>query len=317
MFTTLIVQPIFNVLSLIYALIPSHDFGMAIILFAIVTRFALFPMQKKQLRHTKAMRELQPELKKIKEAAKGNRQQESIMMMELYKEKEIKPLSQIGLAIIQAVLFIAMFSGLNRVLADPQEMVNFSYGFVQNTAWMQAIAADITKFQQDFFGIIDLSRAAIESGKSLYWPAVLLVLGSAVIQFFQIKQTLPNDKNARKLRHILKEANTGKQADSSEINAAMMKNFVYIMPVMIFVLTIGFPAALALYWFAGGLVSYLFQSYLLKQDEFMMQEASGVVVTKKSLKPEPVTAQTTPSTTSLKTKKQKAKKSGTKSKKRR
>jgi YidC/Oxa1 family membrane protein insertase len=63
MFTTFIVQPIFNILTLIYALLPGHNFGVAIILFTILARFALYPMVKKQLRHTKAMRELQPEIK--------------------------------------------------------------------------------------------------------------------------------------------------------------------------------------------------------------------------------------------------------------
>ena len=111
MFTTLIVQPIFNVLSAIYALIPGHDFGIAIILFTVVARMALYPLLKKQLKHTKAMRELQPELKKIKEATKGNRQQESMMMMELYKEKEIKPMAQLGLMVVQIIVFLALFSG--------------------------------------------------------------------------------------------------------------------------------------------------------------------------------------------------------------
>ncbi|HMT56139.1 MAG TPA: membrane protein insertase YidC, partial [Candidatus Saccharibacteria bacterium] len=143
MFTTLIVQPIFNILSLLYAVIPGHDFGVAIILFTIITRFALYPLLKKQLKNTKAMRELQPELKKIKEAAKGNKQQESIMMMELYKEKEIKPLSQIGLMIVQVAVFIALFSGLNRVVKNPQQIVDFSYPTVQNTAWMKEVKEDI------------------------------------------------------------------------------------------------------------------------------------------------------------------------------
>jgi membrane protein insertase Oxa1/YidC/SpoIIIJ len=69
MFTTLIVQPIFNVLSAIYAVIPGHDFGIAIILFTISTPgLHYILLLKKQLKNTKAMRELQPELKKIKEA---------------------------------------------------------------------------------------------------------------------------------------------------------------------------------------------------------------------------------------------------------
>ena len=305
MFTTLIVQPIFNVLSAIYALIPGHDFGIAIILFTVVARMALYPLLKKQLRHTKAMRELQPELKKIKEATKGNRQQESMMMMELYKEKEIKPMAQLGLMVVQIIVFLALFSGLNKVVKDPQQIVDFSYPVVQNTSWMQEVSADISKFDQTFLGTVDLTRSAVEEGQPLYLPALLLVLGSAIIQYLQIKQTMPKDKNARKLRDILKEANTGKQADSSEINAAMGRNLAYFMPVLIFVLTIGFPAALSLYWFVGGLIAYSQQSRLLQQDEFMMTSATAVVVRKKSLKPETVVKTKTTSKSKAKSSKSK------------
>ncbi|MCA9346855.1 YidC/Oxa1 family membrane protein insertase [Candidatus Saccharibacteria bacterium] len=287
MFTTLIVQPIFNVLSLIYAIIPGHDFGVAIIIFTVLARIALYPMLKKQLKNTKAMRELQPELKRIKQAAKGNRQQESIMMMELYKEKEIKPLSQIGLMVVQIIVFLALFSGLNRVVKEPQQLVDFSYPAVQKTSWISELSTDISKFDFKFLATVDLKRAAVETGKPLYLPALFLVLGSAIIQFLQIKQTMPQDKNARKLRDILKDANTGKQADSSEVNAAMSRNMAYFMPGMIFVLTIGFPAALSLYWFVGGLIAYGQQKRLLEQDEYMITSSSAVVIRKKSLKPEP------------------------------
>ncbi|MBP6962370.1 YidC/Oxa1 family membrane protein insertase, partial [Candidatus Saccharibacteria bacterium] len=182
---------------------------------------------------------------------------------------------------------------------------DFSYPVVQNTSWMQEVSADISKFDQTFLGTVDLTRAAVDEGQPLYLPALLLVLGSAIIQYLQIKQTMPKDKNARKLRDILKEANTGKQADSSEINAAMGRNLAYFMPVLIFVLTIGFPAALSLYWFVGGLIAYSQQSRLLQQDEFMMTTASAVVVRKKSLKPETVVKTKTTSKSKAKSSKSK------------
>ena len=69
MFQTIIVQPIFNLLVLIYALIPGHNFGLAIIIFTILMRLLMWPLVKKQLHHANAMRRLQPELKKIKAAA--------------------------------------------------------------------------------------------------------------------------------------------------------------------------------------------------------------------------------------------------------
>lgn len=283
MFTTFIVQPIFNVLTLIYALIPGHNFGIAIILFTVVVRLVMYPLLKKQLRHTKAMRELQPEIKKIKEKTKGNKQQESLLTMELYKEREIKPLSFIGLMVIQVIIFLALFQGLSRVVNDPNEVFNFSYPAVQNLSAMQELNADISIFDNTLLGVVDLSRAAV-SADGFYFAAFLLVLGSSIIQFFQIRQTMPSPKDARKLRQILKDANNGKQADSTEINAAMSRNMSYILPVFIFVVTIGFPAALSLYWFVSGLIAYLQQSYLLRKEEYALLGPSAEVVSKKPLK---------------------------------
>jgi len=66
LFNALIAQPIFNLLILIIALIPSHDFGIAIIIFTIIVRLVLYPLLRKQLHNTMAMKKLQPELKRIK-----------------------------------------------------------------------------------------------------------------------------------------------------------------------------------------------------------------------------------------------------------
>ena len=97
MFTTIITRPIFNLLVLIYALLPGHNFGLSIIIFTVVIRILLWPLVKKQLHQAKAMRKLQPELKRIKQATKGNRQKESMMLMELYKERGISPFGSIGI----------------------------------------------------------------------------------------------------------------------------------------------------------------------------------------------------------------------------
>ncbi len=83
MFTTIVIQPIFNLLVLIYAILPGHNFGLAIIIFTVLVRLLMWPLVKKQLHQAKAMRELQPELKRIKQATKGDRQKESTMIMQL------------------------------------------------------------------------------------------------------------------------------------------------------------------------------------------------------------------------------------------
>src|SRR5688572_23768029 len=104
MFNVLIVQPIFNLLVIIYALLPGHNFGLAIIVFTIVVRLLMWPLVKKQMHQTRVMREMQPELKRIKAASKGDKQKQQLMMMELYKERGISPFSPIGTLAIQLVV---------------------------------------------------------------------------------------------------------------------------------------------------------------------------------------------------------------------
>lgn len=279
MFTTIIVRPIFNLLSLIYAILPGHNFGLAIIVFTIVIRMLMWPLVKKQMHQAKAMRELQPEIKRIKKEAKGNKQQESKLLMELYKEREISPFGSIGTLIIQLVILIGLYSGLRKVVYDPKDLVTFSYSFIQHIGWMKHIAASPTDFKNTLFGLVNLDRAAI-SKSGLYWPAMIIVLASAVTQFFQGKQLMPSDKNAKKLREILKGASSGQSADQSEVNAAIGRSTRYFLPVMIFLFTVSYPSALSLYWFMGGLVAYIQQSIALREDVTEIEKATDKIPSK-------------------------------------
>src|SRR6476620_4283903 len=106
MFDTLIARPIFNLLVAIYALIPGHNFGLAIILFTILVRLLLWPLVKKQLHQAKLMRKIQPELKRITKETKGDRQKQALLQMELYKEKGISPFQSIGVVLLQFPILI-------------------------------------------------------------------------------------------------------------------------------------------------------------------------------------------------------------------
>src|SRR5438067_12708716 len=107
MFTTILVQPIFNLLAVIYALV--HDFGLAIIILTIIIRGLLWPLVSRQLHSQRALQELQPELKRIKAEAKGDRQLEGKLTMELYKEREINPFASFLPLLIQLPIFFALF----------------------------------------------------------------------------------------------------------------------------------------------------------------------------------------------------------------
>lgn len=265
MFTTLIVQPIFNILVAIYAILPGHNFGLAIIIFTILVRLAMWPLVKKQLHHAKAMRDLQPELKRIKKEAKGDRQKESMLVMELYKERQINPFASFGLILVQLPIIIGLYSAITRIVNDPNTINTFSYEFLRQLSFMKELAADVSQFDNSLFGIIDLSKPAISNGV-WYIPALIIVALSAVAQYFQGKQLMPQSKDAKKLRDILKEASAGKQADQSEMTAATSRFTVYMIPAFVFFFTLGLPAALPLYWLTTSVVAIIQQSRVLKTE---------------------------------------------------
>lgn len=271
MFTTFIVQPIFNLLVLIYNIIPGHNFGLAVILFTIVVRMALWPLVKRQLHQTKLMRKLQPELKRIKKEAKGDRQKESMMMMELYKERGVSVFASFKVLIIQLPILFGLYLGLTRILKDPHEIVTFAYPWLQHFSWMKELAGDIHKFDTTLFHVVDLTRPAL-TNSGVYWPAMVLVVGSAVVQYFQSKQLLPADKDSKSLRQILKSAGDGQAADQSEVSAAVGRSTLFLLPAMIFIFTVHLASALSLYWLVSGIVAFIQQSIILGRDVDEMED---------------------------------------------
>lgn len=270
-FQLVIVKPIFNLLVFIYAILPGHNFGLALIIFTIVVRLLIWPLVKKQLHQARAMRTLQPEIKRVKQASKGNRQLESQMLMELYKEKGISPFGSLGTLIIQFVVLIGLYSGLRSVIANPEALVKNSYPFIARFSWIKELSTNIHLFDPTLLGLVNLSKAALRPHGGIYWAAMVIVLASAITQYFSSKQLLPDQKESRGLRKILKEAGTGNKADQSEVNAAVGRSTRYFIPILIFLFTVNIASALSLYWFVGGLVAFLQQGYVLRKDETEME----------------------------------------------
>ena len=245
--------------------------GVAIILFTIVARLVMWPLVKKQLHNTKKMRELQPELRNIKKLAKGDKAKEAELTMALYKEREVNPFSSIGLLLLQLPVLFALYAGLRKIVLDPHAIIDFSYPFVRNLPWMKELAADITKLDFTLFGVVDLTRKALSNGV-IYWPAMVIVLASAVVQYLTSSQLMVTDKNARTLRQIMRQsATSGEQADQAEVSAAVSRLMRYIIPFMIFFISVGIAAALALYWLASGAIAYIQQSIVLRDDKVELE----------------------------------------------
>jgi membrane protein insertase Oxa1/YidC/SpoIIIJ len=104
---------------------------------------------------------------------------------------------------------------------------------------------------------------------------MLIVVGSAVAQFYQSKQLAPDTKDARKLGDILRDAKEGKQADQSEVNASVGRSMRYILPAMIFLFTVSIPSALALYWLVSGVTALVQQTVVLREDAEEMEAVAS------------------------------------------
>lgn len=265
LFDTLIVQPIFNLLMFIYALLPGNDFGIALIVFAILVRLLMWPLIKKQLHQTKVMRAIQPELKKIKAKAKGNRQLEGQLMLELYRERGVNPFSSFGVLLIQLPIFIALFQVVQIITTRRNDIASYTYGFIEQLNPVRAIVDNPQGFNESLLNFLDLTAQAIsQSGISI--PLVILALLSAVLQYIQSKQITPQPTENKKLRDIFRASAEGKQVDQSEVSAIMMSRMLVFFPILAFLVALYLPGALVLFYAVSSLVAVVQQHYILKED---------------------------------------------------
>ena len=95
MYNQLIFLPLYNGLVGIMDLIPGVDVGIAVIIFTIIIRLLLFPLSKSSLLTQVKMKEVEPEAAKIRSEYSSNRQLQAQKIMELYKEKKVKPFSSV------------------------------------------------------------------------------------------------------------------------------------------------------------------------------------------------------------------------------
>lgn len=275
-FDLLIVQPIFNLLIVLYAIIPGGDFGISIIVFTILVRFALYPLLKRQLHQTKLMRKLQPELKRIKKNTKGNRQLESVQMLELYKKHGVSPFRSILILLIQLPIFIALYLVIQIFTLHRDQIAKFTYDFLENIPAIAQLIANPDQFNEMFLGFVDLTKPAI-SNSGVDVVLVLLAVVAAVTQYIMSKQTMPQTDSKKRLRDIMSEAASGKQADQSEMNAAVMGKMMKFLPIFMFFIMVTIPGAIALYYGVSNIVAVLQQSYILRQDTEEMEEIADEV----------------------------------------
>lgn len=203
-------RPLFNGLVWFYVALPPHDLGLAILALTVLIRIVLFPLLYRSQKAQKDMARIQPEIKKIQERLKGDREAQGKALMELYAAHKVNPLSGCLMVLLQLPILIALFSVFQKGL-DPARL-SFLYSFVNNPGALNPIA----------FGLLDLSKGNIYLG-----------IAAAIIQYFQIRIMMPP---------------AFPQAAKDDFSRAIQLQTLYVMPAIVLVWSFTLPSALTLYW---------------------------------------------------------------------
>ncbi len=182
----------------------SENYGLSIVIVTILIRLVLLPLNIKQLKSSKAMQEVQPELKKVREkySSKDAKSQQALQKetMELFQKNGVNPLAGCLPLVVQMPILIAFYHAIMRT-AEIKE-----HSFL----WFQLGQPD---------------------------PFYILPIVAAGATFLQQK--------------LMMAGNAGMQQGGQM--AAQMTMMLYMMPIMIGVVAIFFPSALALYWVVGNI----------------------------------------------------------------
>ncbi len=244
-FHSLVYQPFYNILIFLYNIIPGGDFGIAIIAATIFIKVALLPLSKKQIESQKKMQEVQPEIKKIQQKYKDDKEKQTKAIMKFYKENDANPFSGCLPLIIQLIFLIAVYRVIITIsnaglVVDSNDL----YSFIKNPG-------EINKL---FLGIVDLSK------QNIY-----LAFLAAGAQFWQTKMMILKNKKTKPKQQKKKDNkdNNPAKPDFSEI---MNKQMLFLGPGLTLFIGIKFAAGLILYWLVSTLFSALQQLYILKKD---------------------------------------------------
>lgn len=229
MFTAIFYNPLYNAVVAITNIVPAHNLALAIIIFTILIKFILFPLSKRAVVTQMKMKLIEPELEAMKEKFKDDKQAQAQKTLEIYKKNKLNPFSTIFLVLLQIPIFIAlalMFSKNVFASINPDLL----YSFVTAPTFVD----------QSLFSI-DISQ-----------KSVLLGALAGILQFVQIQYSLPAYKKLEKGK---------KPTFKDDLARSMNVQMRYVLPVIVFVTSLGFTASLSLYWIISTLFTICQELY--------------------------------------------------------
>ncbi|MER6564817.1 membrane protein insertase YidC [Streptomyces sp. NPDC001093] len=220
--------------------------GLSIVSLVILIRICLIPLFVKQIKSTRAMQTLQPEMKKIQERYKNDKQRQSEEMMKLYKETGTNPLSSCLPILAQSPFFFALYHVLNAIATGK------TIGVLNESLLASARKAHIfgaplaAKFTDSADKVASLG-ATLTDVRVV--TAIMIVLMSAS-QFYTQRQLMTKNVDTTVKTPFMQQ----------------QKMLMYVFPVMFAVFGINFPVGVLVYWLTTNVWTMGQQMYVIRNN---------------------------------------------------
>ena len=204
-----------------YALSWANDylgnFGLAILAITVAVKLVFFPLANKSYKSMAKMRNLSPEIKKLRDRVGDDRQKLNQEMMNLYKKEKVNPAAGCLPILVQIPVFFALY----KVLFVSIEMRQTPF-----FGWIKDLSVADPTSMFNLFGLLPYSTSMLPDFLNLgVWP---LLMGVTMFLQQRLNPTPPDPIQA--------------------------KIFAW-MPVAFTFLLATFPAGLVIYWTWNNLLS--------------------------------------------------------------
>jgi YidC/Oxa1 family membrane protein insertase len=239
----------------------SWSWCLAIVCLVVLIRIALIPLFVKQIKSMRAMQTLQPEIRKIQQRYKGDRERTSQELMKLYKEHNTNPLASCFPILAQAPIFLALYRVLNHV-AREQPVGVLTKGDVVNAGHATFLGAHLG----DKFVGADSTSVKIVT--------LVMIIGMSLSQFYTQRQLMTKNMppSAMETNPFLRQ----------------QKVMMYLFPLMFAVFGVNFPVGVLLYWLVSNLWSMGQQMFVIRRMPVVGSKAHEALLERQEKKRGPV-----------------------------
>ncbi len=155
-------RPFFAVINFFYGIVGN--FGVAIILFTVILRIAVFPLANTSFKSFAKMRQIGPKMGELREKYKDDKQQLQQELVKLYQREKVNPMAGCLPILIQIPIFFALF----KVLSNTIEMRHAPF-----FGWIQDLSAPDPTSVFNLFGLLPFTPPGfLMIG---VWPCLMLI----------------------------------------------------------------------------------------------------------------------------------------------